>query len=120
MSSTTLNPEQLIEETLYLAQGGFYDSIRQTSRIAQSALYHRRTGRPPGSQTTMRSARPIPRQEAIFAGWITDLHLQYLPCPAKPAYLYRRLAGFILQLLVFMSGEGHLQLAVIASTCHIL
>jgi hypothetical protein len=42
-------------------------------------VYHRRAGRPPRSQTTVRSARLTLRQEEIFARWITDLQLQYQP-----------------------------------------
>ena len=82
MSSTTLKAEYLVEETLQLAQEGFYQSIRQASRSTgapQSTVYHRRAGRLPRSQTTVRSARLTPRQEAIFAAWITDLQLQYKP-----------------------------------------
>jgi hypothetical protein len=50
-----------------------------TTGAPQSTVYHRRAGRPPRSQTTVRSARLTPRQEAIFARWITDLQLQYQP-----------------------------------------
>ena len=69
MSSNTTNREQLIEETLSLTQEGIYDSIRQASRttgVPQSTVYHRRAGRVPRSQITLRSARLTPEQEAIF------------------------------------------------------
>ena len=67
-SSTTINPEQLVQETLYLTQEGFYDSIRQASRTTgapQSTVYHRRAGRPPLSQTTVCSARLTVRQSYL-------------------------------------------------------
>ena len=92
MSSATLNPEQLIEETLYLAQEG--PTIRFSRHAAlqkrlnlQNTIdaladhrVHKRLYEAPGLYQDKR---------AIFAGWIMDLQLQYLSCHAKPAYLHR-------------------------------
>jgi hypothetical protein len=82
MASITLNSEQLIEETLHLANEGVYDSIRQASLATgarRSTVGHRRAGRPPRSQITVRNARLTSKQETTLMRWITDLQLQYKP-----------------------------------------
>jgi hypothetical protein len=82
MASITLYSEQLIEETLHLADGDVYDSIRQASRATgapRSTVGHRRAGRPPRSQIIVRNARLTSGQEITLSRWITDLQLQYKP-----------------------------------------
>jgi hypothetical protein len=69
MASITLYSEQLIEETLHLANGGVYDSIRQASLATgapRSTVGHRRAGRPPRSQIIVRNARLTSKQETTL------------------------------------------------------